>query len=576
MQTEDKAIEMFAQPFDHSFNDLFNQYVNMDSNGDGNKETSFSDDIDQLFPPGSFLSDCGDLSPIGSSSRHPQSPQPWRKGLWSLQQDAASCAEQRSAFLETIHPSAISDLSLSLEASSRPGEALALYSSTSPSTPPATPSRRASASYSAILTPKSNRRREPNDRRALLRKQSFSPSLMRSTHLQKGKMTYPDAWAQRFQNFNNVRGSDQHIPLSPPPSDILVQHETMHNNPTQMNVSTSGPSADGILRESVEMPTQYDSNLFHHQSPAVSMSSPSANTLARQRYLGHPNSAALTTASSPPADDFFHSPHSSESQAMPSWYNSALGTPALPFTPEIHSHDAQSWWSPMPSRVSQSQGQPQYQSMVSPVPQRPIQNINQNDLLQGGLMIHFDPSFDMASAAGSSFSSSGLPATTNHEGRPYPNMPAAQQRFSNDHPFATPHSAHVSHPSRSPSASPTSTSPKSGMAARNAANLRVNQRRSHSRKLSSQSSNGPKPVKAPSGSSGSPKGANKTVSVSFVNFTPQDSHKILTGVAPSGSSKTKARREQEAREKRRKLSEAALMAVRKAGGDVEALEAVLC
>ncbi|KMU78703.1 hypothetical protein CISG_01743 [Coccidioides immitis RMSCC 3703] len=52
--------------------------------------------------------------------------------------------------------------------------------------------------------------------------------------------------------------------------------------------------------------------------------------------------------------------------------------------------------------------------------------------------------------------------------------------------------------------------------------------------------------------------------------------KLLTGVAPSGSSKNKARREQEAREKRRKLSEAALLAVRKAGGDVEALEAVLC
>lgn len=61
-----------------------------------------------------------------------------------------------------------------------------------------------------------------------------------------------------------------------------------------------------------------------------------------------------------------------------------------------------------------------------------------------------------------------------------------------------------------------------------------------------------------------------------MNFTAHDSKKILTGVAPSGSSKTKARREQEARDRRRKLSEAALRAVRSAGGDVEALEAVLC
>jgi hypothetical protein len=43
-------------------------------------------------------------------------------------------------------------------------------------------------------------------------------------------------------------------------------------------------------------------------------------------------------------------------------------------------------------------------------------------------------------------------------------------------------------------------------------------------------------------------------------------------VAPSGSSKTRARREAEAKEKRKKLSEAALKAVSIAGGDVEAVK----
>ena len=57
----------------------------------------------------------------------------------------------------------------------------------------------------------------------------------------------------------------------------------------------------------------------------------------------------------------------------------------------------------------------------------------------------------------------------------------------------------------------------------------------------------------------------------FVNFTPSDSKRILTGVAPSGSSKTKARREQEANEKKRKLSLAVLRAVEEAGGDTETL-----
>lgn len=69
----------------------------------------------------------------------------------------------------------------------------------------------------------------------------------------------------------------------------------------------------------------------------------------------------------------------------------------------------------------------------------------------------------------------------------------------------------------------------------------------------------------------SPKSAGPSFD-NFVNFTAHDSDRILTGVAPSGSSKTKARREQEANEKKRKLSLAALRAIEEAGGDVNAME----
>ena len=57
----------------------------------------------------------------------------------------------------------------------------------------------------------------------------------------------------------------------------------------------------------------------------------------------------------------------------------------------------------------------------------------------------------------------------------------------------------------------------------------------------------------------------------FMNFTAQDSDRILNGVAPSGSSKTKARREKEAADKRRRFSQAAVRAVVEAGGDLDAL-----
>lgn len=63
--------------------------------------------------------------------------------------------------------------------------------------------------------------------------------------------------------------------------------------------------------------------------------------------------------------------------------------------------------------------------------------------------------------------------------------------------------------------------------------------------------------------------------MNFVNYTPNDASRILNGVAPSGSSKTKARREREARDKRIKLQEAAAAAVIAAGGDANSIKTIL-
>ncbi|KAI0148755.1 hypothetical protein GGR57DRAFT_228629 [Xylariaceae sp. FL1272] len=72
-------------------------------------------------------------------------------------------------------------------------------------------------------------------------------------------------------------------------------------------------------------------------------------------------------------------------------------------------------------------------------------------------------------------------------------------------------------------------------------------------------------------SSGSTSFASNSAEIGFVNFTPSDKNVLMTGVAPSGSSKTKARREKEAMEKSRRISEAAYRAVQDAGGDVNKL-----
>ncbi|KKK12127.1 hypothetical protein P175DRAFT_029071 [Aspergillus ochraceoroseus IBT 24754] len=560
---------MFAQPFDHSFNDLFNQYVNMDTlSVDGNKDVSFPSEFDQMFPLDSFSSECGDQSPTVSTTQHThQSAQPWGKDPWCLSHNTDYAADQSDFnFQDSIQLSTVSDLNAGQEFPSASHQQPASTRS-SPSTPPATPRRKIK---SGLITPKSiKRHREPNDRRGLLRKQSFSPSLMRTSHLQKGsgRMAYPEAWTQGFQNFS-IRSSDECLPLSPPPSDILIQHE---NIPTKSTPAQMNPSAEGFARDSAEMPHQYDSSVFNH-SPAITMPSPSAHALAKQqqRYLNQSNNSGLTP-SPPSADDLFSSPHSSDPQSMSSWNSDSLGTPAFQFTPDLQGHDAQAWWSPMSSRVAPPQAS--YQQMIaSPVPQRPLQaSTNQSDLLQGGLMIQLDP-FEMPSATRPPFPASTIPSTTNtQDTRTYSHGTPMPQKYADTPAFTTPN---LHNQSRSPSLSPhADVSPKDGTIMRNGMIMKTSQRRTHGRKLSGHSMGAPKPLKGPNGS---PKGANKSVTVSFVNFTPNDSHKILTGVAPSGSSKTKARREQEARDRRRKLSEAALNAVRKAGGDVEALEAVFC
>ncbi|KAE8383499.1 hypothetical protein BDV26DRAFT_91630 [Aspergillus bertholletiae] len=561
---------MFAQPFDHPFNndDLFSQYVNIDgSSTDCNKDVSFPSDFDQFFSLDSLSSNCGEQSPVIPTPKQQTHPSPqWAKELWSLPSDAPSSLGQGPlAFQDAVHPSVVSDLNVNLEASSTtcPAE-----TRSSPTTPPGTPRK----PKSALVTPKSiQRHREPNGRRGLEHKQSFSPSLTRPSKFQKGRMAYQETWAHRLQNLNFLRSADDRFPLSPPPSDILPQQENIAADNSAVHIHHSGDSA--------EMHHHFETSIFA-PSPAISMPSPCTGLLSRQQaqYLNHSNNSTVTS-SPPSADDIFPSPHSSDPQSMSSWHSDTLGTPGLSFTPDLQSHDGQAWWPPMNARVPQRQ--PSYQQIVaSPPPQQPIQNAthqqdlanSQHDILQGGLMIQMDPSaYDMTATTNSSFSSTTMAPTApnSQENLPYSRMPAAHPKYVDSCSFAT---AQIQPQSRSPSLSPRADrSPKDGLSMHHSITMKA-PRRPPGRKVSTNSMNVPRRPHA----SGSPKGANGAVTVSFVNFTPNDSHKILTGVAPSGSSKTKARREQEARDRRRKLSEAALNAVRKAGGDVEALEAVLC
>ncbi|KAK2871580.1 hypothetical protein FQN49_003046 [Arthroderma sp. PD_2] len=278
----------------------------------------------------------------------------------------------------------------------------------------------------------------------------------------------------------------------------------------------------------------------------------------------------------------------------------------------IQPHESEQWWTAAPSEsISNRSLQPpfphaSYSSAVTPT-HLPFRNRHQRfthvpeSVQNSGLMIRMNTASPEVNASIQEpampvppLSCSEVPLTPAYSPLSY--MPPQHQRSHQPPPIQTSHpSIPISHSAPTMSTAPRSApvlsrrftpGSNSKQSPKPRYHIPSNQRRGqHSRKAASFSGQATKCTKANSSNTSTHNNISSTYSnainkasknVSFVNFTPEDSHKLLSGVAPSGSSKTKARREQEARDKRRKLSEAALMAVRRAGGDVEALEAVFC
>lgn len=580
MQTEDKSL---PQSLDDSVNDLFNQYVNMDRpNIDGNKEKSLAPSLDVLFVQETPSSGSSYVPVISSPNGNNPTPQPWRKGLWCLHDTALSATERHAHLDKTVQPSAVSGCGFDN------GQSSQSQNQCDPLTPSAstTPITSNRDTNSGVVTSKTIHRRDSNDRRNLLRKYNSSPTLTRTTNPGKHDMSFQALRAPKSQNFASQHPEKWASFPSPSAETRMGYGGNMSHLPT----SCHNIPGDGDIKDSAEFPAARFESSMLHQSQTVSMPLRPPNIIGQHNQF-NTASGGLAENSHLNTEGLFHSPYtteplsfSSEQQSFSSWNSDFTNNVQSMQCTEPHTQETQTWWSTIPTRFSQPYS-PSYEPMImAPVPRRIDTNLaNSTSIAQSDIGTQFHSVSDVCSSAGQYYSEQATSPSNVGVSTPYPSLPTSQS-FSLDSLFSSSSRRQTSPPSRSPSVSPTVvTLPRRGSTtntitsgpATRALNSK-DHRRTHNRKHSTPGNNPRGPRASTSSRSLGGKSSNGALNVSFVNFTPDDSQKILTGVAPSGSSKTKARREQEAREKRRKLSEAALTAIRRAGGDVDDLQSVFC
>ena len=362
------------------------------------------------------------------------------------------------------------------------------------------------------------------------RKPSLSPKMMRPSQYRAG---YHDVWANQTEaapdNSFNLRLPRNSIPTLPPHSTSILQQENSHDflsNGQSFTISSSTSNEIEEPKHDFTNNSQYQ--LTPLSSPALNQNHSDRNSFhsitdpITTAYITHQiNSEALSALQTPPP---------TQRLSMASWGPDATDNLdfAFPASPDLtNTQKPQHWWpaasAPQPSPSAYHSARPQSLDFITPA---------------AGLGISCDSEMsrftDPTAASTFSASSGNMYAYANM-------MPPTHQT---NQQATTP-------PSRSPSTTP----PPHRVTRHEGSKPRSTHHNHHRRKSSNSSSSGPRPA-----------------SVGFVNFTPDDSRKILTGVAPSGSSKTKARREKEAAEKRRRLSLAATRAIIDAGGDLGELE----
>ncbi|KAI1937528.1 hypothetical protein LOZ66_003807 [Ophidiomyces ophidiicola] len=404
-----------------------------------------------------------------------------------------------------------------------------------------------------------------------IRKQASPSALTYSPQRRSFAMAYQEHWHNRFPPYSFPA---VHDPISLPPApSISVQRD-------YITPAVEPHRGCGQPIPAHTPATQYGTGVV---SQTEHSTTPTACAEPCPRYLEGSTSSPVTALSS------ISPPVILRSQSDPGpnpWPSHSLDASMYSYSSSDHPPlEGQSLWnlSSLPNRSIPTYGHIAYPTAVmAPIPQRLQNRMNHavGPVQENGLAIHVDHRTKMSPVSVSTMRISPPSCPAPSAGQSYPLELDSLPRSSHFDPlhYSTP-------PSHVPSFSPVVTQPT--MAANRVTHVHKNlhrpsnscrhsasfQRRTHPRKPPSV----PKAGKAISTHNPTnTTNVNKNpVDISFVNLTPNDSHKLLTGVAPSGSSKTKARREQEAREKRELFTSNAIRAVQMCGGDVEGLKTVL-
>jgi hypothetical protein len=532
--TSNKDYEIF------DLDGLFDQYVETDllqQFSDTTADPSSSDDMAHLFEP---------LESNGSESIEP-SPMPdwdadadaWHQAIRILRQNPALPTIPSNSC--SVYPESHGSVSLSNPELLSFGDLfeLDLVNPRLSTSTPSTPKAQTTTSPKIPQRPARHRFQKSAKKSSTI---SRIAKMMRSSHYRPG---FQDLWTRKMDGAGDMIDLEippNSLPQSPPPSSKAFQDQSLYEMYPQDQPYTIAMSP--VPYE----PTTPDLNyqLTPLSSPAIDQNSRQSNGYSSQLSSDPMASAYISSQMSHAALSALQTPPSSHRLPMAPWDTDTPASLSFDFlaSPEPHSQSTgkiAGWWNDNNNQPSE------------PTPNYlPSQSRSSSQTMTG---------FSTASVAGlgitcdiASFSGFGPELHTENGNGEYAAAPAFDIGFpmyhaDNGYPIGQPLRRHT--PSRSPSMSP-----QPQFTRRRHSSNRT-QTTTHQRRKSSNSSSNQSTGKA---------------SVGFVNYTPDDSKKILTGVAPSGSSKTKARREKEAADKRRKLSQAAVKAIIEAGGDLGRLE----